>query len=261
MQSVLIIGYGYVGQALDAILSRNPDYAVVIHDPAKSHIADMSREYDFAFICVGTPTIIGECDDSVVRKYVESLCGEGSRVKTVVVKSTIRPSTANDLSIEFPPLVIWPEFMRQQHAVEDMRQPQMIVIGGARNEFLWNVQEFIRDVIHPGKTPIVIVTAEQASLYKYVANSFLAMKVVYMHQLQLWMDSAGYKKTDKDALLGVMAMDARLGASHLTAPGAHGYGYAGACFPKDIQAFLKETEGEFSLLASVIEHNKALRNL
>jgi UDPglucose 6-dehydrogenase len=55
-------------------------------------------------------------------------------------------------------------------------------------------------------------------------------------------------------------MDARLGKSHMRVPGYDGkMGFGGACFPKDVSAFVKEFKG-FTLLEEVVKINNDYRS-
>jgi UDP-glucose 6-dehydrogenase len=64
-----------------------------------------------------------------------------------------------------------------------------------------------------------------------------------------------------DTLSGLMQSDARFGSSHFSAPGHHGLGYSGSCFPKDTQALVTESNGELSLLQATIASNNKLRSV
>lgn len=261
MQSVLIVGYGFVGQALEIAVSKNAGFEVHIHDPAKNHFANYLNEYDLVFICLPTPSLPdGHCDDLLVEDMTSKIAISG-KAKTIIVKSTIAPSTAMRLGNTSDKIAIWPEFLRQAHAHKDFLAPPITVIGANHGQTIARVEKFIRDLYINTSAGYFTTTPEIASMYKMVANSYLAMKVVFVHQLHLWMESAGYKASDRLAMQTLMERDARIGPTHNVAPGAHGYGYAGACFPKDVQAFYEETNGGFSLLQSVMSHNEDLRKL
>ena len=60
---------------------------------------------------------------------------------------------------------------------------------------------------------------------------------------------------DWNELKTLLQLDPRLGISHLDVPGPTGeYGYGGACFPKDVQAFLSYTKArEFNTQMSILE--------
>lgn len=61
-----------------------------------------------------------------------------------------------------------------------------------------------------------------------------------------------------------MAIDPRIGASHMQVPGHDGkLGFGGPCFPKDNNALLeysKQLEAPFHLLDACVTINNAIRN-
>jgi UDPglucose 6-dehydrogenase len=89
---------------------------------------------------------------------------------------------------------------------------------------------------------------------KYAVNTFLATKVVFMNQLLDQYDG------DWNELKSLLKLDRRLGTSHFDVPGPDGErGFGGACFPKDVQAFLEFTSDEYLQGMSVL-HKASLAN-
>ena len=69
---------------------------------------------------------------------------------------------------------------------------------------------------------------------------------------------------DWDIFTNVLAMDKRIGNSHMNVPGHDGrLGFGGACFTKDTAALIKYSqslEKELSLLKKAIEINNNIRS-
>lgn len=252
MQTILIVGYGFVGRAISSILSRT-SFNVIIHDPAKGYSAAFDAiKPDAVFICVPTPTKDGECDDSLVRYYTAMLAHHDC---PIIIKSTVPPSTVEKLLVMRPDIVIMPEFLREENWHHDVRWPANTIIGCDDMRTLEKTFKIIRvSDIHIGN--YFPCAAIEASIVKYIANTFLAMKVVYMHQMEKWVSTRGI---DWQRIESILKYDPRLGTSHFKSPGRHGYGFSGTCFPKDIQALVTEAKGALSLLEEVIKQNKILR--
>ena len=85
------------------------------------------------------------------------------------------------------------------------------------------------------------------------------MKVVFNHEFMQWarVVTAGNGVMDLDKLI---RRDARLGTTHFDAPGAHGWGYAGSCLPKDTKAIAADAKGSLPLIEDVVKRNETLRS-
>ena len=279
MKKVLIIGYGYVGKGVHASLAgehfRNEFtfYDVDFYDPnVEGSIRypnfDTVDEYAAIFLCLPTPTskINGKCDYSLIQWYLEHLYDYKG---LLILKSTISPSGMKWISKCKPDLIFIPEFLTEKNWLEDSLKFKDKIIVGCQPEQIDAVVEFFSvaamnwDSILGRKSPIYIqVDQVTASVFKYAANSFLAMKVVFMHEMHKWAKTEGILSDEQwEDLILAMKTDPRLGTSHFKAPGEHGYGYAGTCFPKDIEAFVNESNGDLSLLEQVHTRNKSLRKI
>jgi UDPglucose 6-dehydrogenase len=250
-----IIGYGFVGQALGSVLQDNFQVVDFACERGIDFDTLMSMNPTTIFICVPTPTTVEGCDDSIVMHYIERLVSYNC---VVIVKSTIPPSTIDKIMEVRPSTVIWPELLRERHAKQDMRQPSLIVVGAKDKEIFADVQQFIMECTSIEIIPQLIrhVTPKEASLFKYTVNTFLATKVLFMHQMSIFAESIG---VEWDNVADVLALEGRVGKSHLRAPGEHGLGFAGTCFPKDTKALAEDAKGELTLLEQTILLNNELR--
>jgi UDPglucose 6-dehydrogenase len=237
-----IVGYGFVGRATAHTLSCG----YVVHDPLKAMHADL-EDVDAAFLCLPTPTRDGKCDAHLVLDYVEGLRVLRPRAR-IVIRSTIPPSVARELPKD---VILWPELLRQKTADHDALHPRLIVYGAQPND--WWLSDFIAKHTHIRAAPVYAMTQEQAAVFKYAVNAYLATKVVFMHQLAKQVGPDTW-----ESIRGALAAEGRVGASHLGAPGDHGWGFSGSCFPKDTRAMLAEYPG-LSLLNFAVAANEVLR--
>lgn len=263
--NILIVGYGFVGQALSSVIHQKN--TVFICDPAHTlHHTPFNeaikRNIDAVFLCLPTPTVEGRCDDSLILEYTEKLKHFPG---LVVVKSTCPISTVDNVLEMRPSTVFWPELLREAHADYDIKNPTMIVVGAPSDLQFQYVVKFITDeteIFHDNKSVIFKTSPKNAVNFKYAVNSFLATKVVFFHQMYKWMEQRGDVE-QYDELVALLGHEPRIGDSHLKAPGTHGLGFAGSCFPKDTEALLHqvgEDGSSFELLEAVIEQNKLLQN-
>jgi UDPglucose 6-dehydrogenase len=81
----------------------------------------------------------------------------------------------------------------------------------------------------------LICSASEAEMAKYVANSFLAVKVSYANEV---FDLCSRLGIDYARVRDMVAADARIGASHMDVHDAGYRGYAGKCLPKDSKSLL-----------------------
>ena len=249
-----IVGLGYVGNAVrEAYSFTLAEIRAVDIDPTKlaNHTYKDLRNCDAVFICVPSPmSSDGSCDSSILESVLENLKDFHG---VIISKVTATPDVYRKLNEQYINLVHVPEFLTAHNAYRDYISASFTIIGG-------KVPAFIREaerIIKFGQSHLKEVhfcKIEEAALVKYVINSFLATKVVFMNEIKALADNAGI---DYDALAKMISSDYRIGPTHLRVPGPDGnLGFGGGCFPKDIQALLKFAENLNSNLSVIDTANK-----
>jgi UDPglucose 6-dehydrogenase len=140
-----------------------------------------------------------------------------------------------------------PEFLREGFAVEDLMQPDRVVVGVRTQRPV----AAMREIYEPFKAPIIFTDINSAELIKHAANSFLALKISYINAVSVLCEASG---ANVQEVANGMGMDARIGRRFLDAS----LGFGGSCFPKDLSAFIKISEQlgyEFRLLKEVQKIN------
>ena len=254
----IVAGYGFVGSAIGDLLEKN--HEVVPVDPRLNNnkIEDHIHNSDGLIIAVSTPEgKDGKCDVSNVWNVLHQIrwpkdyeANFEYRIPTLI-KSTI-PWTELE-AMEKYNITYYPEFLREATAKEDFISQKYCILGGKDTEF-W------RDLLYkslPLVKPIHTCTIQEASIVKYMANSFLATKLTFFNELFELCSKTG---ANYDTVSNLLGLDTRIGTGHTTVPGTDGkYGWGGHCFPKDTQALLnvaKDLDVNLSLLKSAIESNK-----
>lgn len=249
---ICIFGNGFVGSTVAQFLISNTLHEITIVDPKyfNNNPIDCIEEADGIIVCVPTPPgPRGSCDDRIVKTVVD-MCDYRSRI---MIKSSVTP----ELIEKYEPNVVYcPEFLRQKHATQDFVDQDKMIIGhhaNAEDQADWWI-----DVFQGAFKDLRFIKTDRttASLVKYVHNSWLATKVTFFHQLYENMPEGG----DFEQLTDILAEFPNIGPSHMKAPNDEGeLGYGGACFPKDVTAFLAELRN-FTLLNDVRLKNQNWRN-
>lgn len=251
-----IYGLGYVGSA---VAESHKQHELVIRDPKlgdKSASIDQITKCDAVYICVPTAmTVSGDCDEEIVKSVLSEL---STYTKVIISKSTIPPNSYATLQKLYNNLVHAPEFLTAAKATEDYINSSWVLIGG-EERWCKSAQAIIANS-SVKTTHYHFTNIQTASLFKYLANSFMATKVIFMNELfhlgnKIDVDWEEIKKISKN--------DTRLGISHWDVPGPDGqFGYGGACFPKDVSAIINHAANmgvNLTLLESVQHINNLSR--
>ena len=210
-------------------------------------------ESEIVFICVQTPNNIET--NSVDTKFLESAISEISKLNNkeivITVKSTIPPyeieNVCNNVGYNQDLLTFNPEFLREGSAVYDFFNPDRIVIGGLNTEKTNKLQNLYREY----DSEIIITDPISSQLIKYLANTYLPMRLSFVNEATRLSDYSGANLID--VLKGV-GLDNRIG-SHYFRPSPS---WGGSCFPKDlveVNNFYKKDELNLPLISNIIESN------
>ena len=256
---ILIIGHGFVGQAVDYAF-QHPDIEKTIIDPKYGNSlddVDMSN-YSVAFVCVPTPMGKDGVDTSILHEVLNQIKGNplDPQIKgnvVTIIKSTVTPDFFKNL----PDTVVYnPEFLVEQSAKNDIVNPDYHIIGGT--EFYVSfVEKLYENYSLCSPCPVFKVSREEASMIKYAINSFLATKVTFFNQIY---DACQRADMNFNKVIQAVGSDPRIGHSHTKVPGFDSkQGYGGACFPKDTSALVNYDKG-FTLIEKCIRINNEYRS-
>ncbi len=257
-----IIGHGFVGKATDWGFHKNTEKFIV--DPKIGTTIDQLFEFnpELIFVCVPTPMgVNGIQNSSIIESILEELSKKFLN-SIIVIKSTVLPSILQKLENKNENIIYNPEFLREKHANDDFINSEMIIFGG-KKDIAKKVSEFYLNHSRCKSTEHIFMDISSASLIKYSINSFLAVKVLFFNEINA-LFSEIESNDDWKTFIQTLAIDKRIGKSHMNVPGHDGKrGFGGACFPKDIAALLKYAEGlgvELDLLKTVISKNNIIRS-
>lgn len=209
---------------------------------------------DIVFICVQTPN--NTATNSVDTKFLESAINEISNLEnkdiTITVKSTIPPyeieNVCQNVGYDKNLLTFNPEFLREGSAVSDFFNPDRIVIGGLSSEKIDKLKRLYENY----DAQVVITDPISSQLIKYLANTYLPLRLSFVNEATRLSDYSGANLTD--VLKGV-GLDSRIG-SHYFRPSPS---WGGSCFPKDlveVNNFYDHDKLNLPLISRIISSNE-----
>ena len=200
-------------------------------------------EAEMIFISVNTPTKTYGAGKGMAAdlKYIELCARQIARVsktdKIVVEKSTLPVRTAEAIKsildntgngVKFQ-ILSNPEFLAEGTAVQDLMNPDRVLIGGDTTpEGQEAVQALVEVYAHwVPKNAILTTNVWSSELSKLTANAFLAQRVSSINALSALCEKTG---ASVDEVAKAIGMDSRIGPKFLKSS----VGFGGSCFQKDI---------------------------
>jgi UDPglucose 6-dehydrogenase len=195
------------------------------------------------FISVNTPTKTYGLGKGMAAdlKYIELCARQIARVATsdkiVVEKSTLPVRTAEVLKnilehtgsgVKFQ-ILSNPEFLAEGTAVQDLLQPDRVLIGGDTTPEGEKAIQALVDV-YANWVPndrILTTNVWSSELSKLTANAFLAQRVSSINAMSELCEKTG---ADVNEVARAIGMDSRIGSKFLKSS----VGFGGSCFQKDI---------------------------
>ncbi|PRY88405.1 UDP-glucose 6-dehydrogenase [Mongoliibacter ruber] len=201
------------------------------------------KEAEMIFISVNTPTkTYGEgrgmaADLKWVELCARQIAAASDENKIVVEKSTlpvrtaqavkdILDNTGNGLKFQ---ILSNPEFLAEGTAVEDLLDPDRVLIGGDNS---LEGQEAIEALVEiyakwVPRDRILTTNVWSSELSKLTANAFLAQRVSSINAISELCEATG---ADVSEVARAIGADSRIGSKFLKAS----VGFGGSCFQKDI---------------------------
>ncbi len=194
------------------------------------------KECSIVFIAVPTPTTPKGFDSSIVHQALMNL----SPGTTAVIKSTLVPQTTTSLQKQFPKLFVMhsPEFLSRGTAAYDAAHPLLNIIGIPKNSLAYKARAKAVIVVL-SKAPGKIVSSETAELFKYVHNTSLFARSIYMNILYDLSQKLGVNWADikeliiKDPMIAFQ--DPVIAKWHIEPNPSAGRGVGGDCHIKDFE--------------------------
>ena len=262
-----IIGYGIVGQALAYGFSEEnikDKYEIRYFDKYKdtASLEEVVTASEFIFICLPTPMKVDESgiDLSIIEENIAQITKITNRTdKIIVIKSTVVPGTTAALEKKYPKtnFAFNPEFLTEANYLDDFINADRNIVG-ASNDLISRRVVALYHQRFP-RTKIFQTDTTTAEMVKYMANAFLATKVIFANEMSALCQALGIKYEEVKSMV---TADHRIYDSHLDVTTSRGFG--GKCFPKDVVALIgraKQLKLEPRLLETVWSINKKIRKV
>jgi UDPglucose 6-dehydrogenase len=200
-------------------------------------------EADIIFVSVNTPTkTFGQgagkaADLQYWEKTARQILENSTSSKIVVEKSTLPVRTAeamerilnfNDKGLFFD-VISNPEFLAEGTAIQDMHNPDRVLIGGRETPSGQKAVQTIVEIYAQWVPDERIITTNlwSSELSKLAANAFLAQRISSVNALANLCEKT---EADVTEVAHAIGMDSRIGPNFLRAS----VGFGGSCFKKDI---------------------------
>lgn len=206
--------------------------------------ADAIPHTEMSLIVVPTPS---GSDDKFINDYVvDAVTNIGRHLTdmwhTVVVCSTVMPGASD--SVIIPALeaasnrkvgrdigyVYSPEFIALGSVIEDMRHPDMVLIGAQDTRSSQHFTHLVSSYAK-GFPNYVDLRHNEAELAKIAVNTYVTMKISFANTIAEITERLNSAEARK--ILDAVGYDSRIGTKYLK-PGAS---FGGPCFPRDNRAF------------------------
>lgn len=286
MKNITVVGAGYVGLANSFLIGLSR--SVTLIDINEQKIMDLNngkspinddyinqyinkinvkyttnkeeayRDADIIFVATDTnyDDELNEFNLKSVYGAIEDVIYFGKSGAIIVIKSTVPIGFTDKLQAMHPnfKFIFSPEFLREGFALYDNLYPDRIVVGGngPLNKEGQIIAELLKANTKADDIPVVFATNHEAEVVKLFANTYLAMRVSFVNELDTYCQSSGIGTAN---VLEAIGYDKRIGRDYWNPS----FGYGGYCLPKDTKQLNSEYVSHAipqNLVSNIVKSNE-----
>lgn len=264
--NISIIGFGYIGAVLGAVLSQGKhsvnaidsnskciddlnDGICEIPEPALQNLIKKSvdnkklkgsmdykdiADSDVILVTVGTPLSDNfDADLSAIKDVFKNLANHIQSGQTIMLKSTVPPGVTRSLADEFFKfrddiyIGFSPERLAEGNAINELKELP-IIVGGINDESTSKCSNFWKNTL--GVNVIEMSSCESAELVKLANNQWIDMNIALANELAKLCDSLPYSLDILEIINGANSLKKGDNYVNILTPSI---GVGGYCLTKD----------------------------
>lgn len=288
---IVVVGLGHVGLPIAIVLSQH--YSVTAVDNNMEVIKQVKNRNNKYFnhpqidlkklkldvqkastmiyrnadiILIAVPTDLDKDGCALNTDILDSVLKMVSDSKTnatIIIKSTVpigyTEKTKNFFNFKF--LFFSPEFLREEHEVQDLLYPSRNILGCYSkkdtnvHEINRRAEQFasvINECIVDKNKPFEFLGIGEAEAIKLFSNTYLALRISFFNELDMYCEENGLNTFD---IIKGVCEDERIGNTYNNPS----FGFGGYCLPKDAKQLMFEFRNINNSIINAITTSNELR--